>query len=223
MLPDEPKARAILTQLANDPGILACMEKHNWHVGSLAELYPEGNVGQSPVCVMGLNKNRGQQILLRVRTDDLKGFRKMLSIKKVLFHELAHNVHSEHNAEFFQLMRQIEQECNELDWTRGEGLSSSDNVDSSSSTTTLYTGGTYRLGGGENNNSSNTQQLPVRELAARAALLRLTAEEEEIQEHCGCGRNVSVMETTEAKTTDNEDSNEKDQAGSSETSLEDQT
>jgi hypothetical protein len=42
MLPQENKARQILTTLANDPGILACMAKHKWNVGRLAELYPEG-------------------------------------------------------------------------------------------------------------------------------------------------------------------------------------
>mmetsp|Transcript_22456 Transcript_22456/g.34629 ORF Transcript_22456/g.34629 Transcript_22456/m.34629 type:complete len:386 (+) Transcript_22456:95-1252(+) len=180
MLPDEEKVRAILTSLANDPGILACMAKHNWNVGSLAELYPEGKVGESSVCVMGLNKNKGEQILLRVRTDDLKGFRKILSIRKVLYHELAHNVHSEHDGNFFQLMRQIEQECNELDWTQGQGLAP--HVDGYPST---VTGGTYRLGGG---NLSQGHASPARELAARAAMLRLTTEEEEIYQNCGCGQ-----------------------------------
>ena len=40
-------------------------------------------MGVSEVCVMGLNENRGQRIRLRLRTDDLQGFRKILSIKKV--------------------------------------------------------------------------------------------------------------------------------------------
>jgi hypothetical protein len=42
MMPQENKARQILMALANDPGILACMAKHKWNVGSLAELFPEG-------------------------------------------------------------------------------------------------------------------------------------------------------------------------------------
>ena len=58
----------------------------------LAEMYPDGKVGVDPVCVLGLNRNKGQQILLRLRTDDLQGFRKFLSIKQVLCHELTHNV-----------------------------------------------------------------------------------------------------------------------------------
>ena len=181
-LPNQDKAREILTQLANDPGIRACMAKHKWNVGSLAELYPDGKVGESDVCVMGLNRNKGEQILLLIRTDDLQGFRKMLSIRKVLFHELAHNEISPHNGEFFVLMRQIERECNELDWTKGSGISSDyDNT----AVTYLYTGGTYRLGGksGEEEESTTSTK---RELMAQAAMERLTAEEAEIVQNCGC-------------------------------------
>lgn len=91
-LPMRDKALQILTSLAEDPAFLAILEKHQWSVGALCELYPEGYVGVSDVCVLGLNENKGQKIKLRIRTDDLKGFRKILTIKKVLFHELAHMV-----------------------------------------------------------------------------------------------------------------------------------
>jgi hypothetical protein len=177
-LPQGKKAREILTSLANDPGVLACMKKHKWKVGSLAELYPEGKVGESEVCVMGLNRNKGQQILLRIRTDDLKGFRKHQSIAKVLYHELAHNVYSEHNGDFFQLMREIEKECQEMDWTQGSGVSNM-NIMSEE----VVTGGAFRLGG-----ESRSNTLTARELAARAAMARLSAEDQEIEENCGCGR-----------------------------------
>ena len=122
-LPNEDKAREILNSLANDEGVLAVMKKHKWSVGALCELYPEGYVGVSDVCVMGLNENHGQRILLRLRTDDMKGFRKILSIRKVLCHELAHNVHSEHDDKFYVLMRQIEREIVELDWKNSKGRS----------------------------------------------------------------------------------------------------
>lgn len=201
MLPEQKKAKEILNSLANDPGVLACMAKHEWNVGCLAELYPEGKVGESEVCVMGLNENKGARILLRLRTDDLQGFRKILSIRKVLFHELAHNVHSDHDGDFFQLMRQVEKECNEMDWTQGAGLSNIGADDDMAA----YQGGTYRLGGGQGEQSS--QNMSVRELTARAALMRMSEEEEEIQNACGCGRmehNVSSNDATvqnESKTT----------------------
>ena len=49
-----------------------------WNVGVLAEMPANGKVGVDPVCVLGLNQNKGQKILLRLRTDDLLGFRKLL-------------------------------------------------------------------------------------------------------------------------------------------------
>jgi len=181
-LPDEAKAREILSSLANDPGIKACMAKHRWKVGSLAELYPKGKVGVSEVCVMGLNKNKGQQILLRLRTDDLKGFRKILSIREVLYHELAHNVHSDHDSEFFKLMRKIKRECLQLDWTEGNGT-----TPWFPSNTTDVVGGTHRLGGIQHGSSLSAQAL-----AGRAALIRLSAEEAEIEKNCGCGKQFSL-------------------------------
>ncbi|KAK1941274.1 Ubiquitin and WLM domain-containing metalloprotease [Phytophthora citrophthora] len=147
---DADKAQGILEKLANDRGILAVMAKHKWSVGVLAEMPPDGKVGVDPVCVLGLNQNKGQKILLRLRTDDLLGFRKFISIKKVLFHELSHNVHSEHDNKFYQLMRQVEKECNELDWTHsggaavgGSGASLRDDGGSGASVSNGH-----RLGGG---------------------------------------------------------------------------
>ena len=49
------------------------MAKHRWRVGLLSEMPPEGYVGVDPVCILGFNRNRGQEISLRLRTDDLKG------------------------------------------------------------------------------------------------------------------------------------------------------
>lgn len=50
-------------------------------VGLLSEMPPEGKVGISPVCVLGVNINAGQEISLRLRTDDLRGFRKYEKIR----------------------------------------------------------------------------------------------------------------------------------------------
>ena len=191
-LPDEEKAKTILSSLANDPGILACMAKHEWNVGALSELYPEGKVGESAVCVMGLNESKGQRIKLRIRTDDLKGFRKPLSIRKVLFHELAHNVHSEHNGDFFLLMRQIEKECSELDWTKGAGLGLPIEKASSLSITS-YQGGAFRLGDRKQNDSAVALNMTPSELRYHAAMQRMTPEEEEIELHCGCDRKTTNL------------------------------
>ena len=63
-----------------------------WQVGCLSEMPPEGKVGVSAVCVLGVNINAGQEISLRLRTDDLRGFRRYDSIRQTLCHELAHMV-----------------------------------------------------------------------------------------------------------------------------------
>lgn len=52
-----------------------------FHSISMSTFAVDGiQVGVSKTCVMGLNQNHGQKILLRLRTDDLKGFRKVGAI-----------------------------------------------------------------------------------------------------------------------------------------------
>ncbi|XP_061343539.1 uncharacterized protein LOC133289572 [Gastrolobium bilobum] len=116
--PPPPEALKIMHMLAADPGIVAVMNKHRWRVGIMTEMAPVGYVGVSPKCILGFNKNQGEEISLRLRTDDLKGFRKYESIKKTLLHELAHMIYSEHDANFYALDKQLNQEAASLDWTR---------------------------------------------------------------------------------------------------------
>ncbi|PWA53518.1 hypothetical protein CTI12_AA444200 [Artemisia annua] len=103
LYPPPSEALRLMHTLAADKGIVAIMNKHKWRVGIMTEMAPEGYVGVSPVCILGLNKNQGEEISLHLRTDDLKGFRKYPSIKKTLLHELAHMVFSKHDAKFYAL------------------------------------------------------------------------------------------------------------------------
>uniref|UniRef100_A0A8R7V7B4 WLM domain-containing protein n=1 Tax=Triticum urartu TaxID=4572 RepID=A0A8R7V7B4_TRIUA len=119
--PPPSEALKRMHMLACDPGIIAIMNKHRWRVGIMTEMAPVGYVGVSPKCILGFNKNMGEEISLRLRTDDLKGFRKYESIKKTLLHELAHMVHSEHDAHFFALNKQLNEEAASLDWTKSSG------------------------------------------------------------------------------------------------------
>ncbi|PSS16113.1 Ubiquitin and WLM domain-containing metalloprotease [Actinidia chinensis var. chinensis] len=118
--PPSSEALKRMHMLAADPGIVAIMNKHRWRVGIMTEMAPVGYVGVSPKCILGFNKNHGEEISLRLRTDDLKGFRKYESIKKTLLHELAHMVHSEHDTNFYALDKQLNQEAASLDWTRSK-------------------------------------------------------------------------------------------------------
>ncbi|XP_031380035.1 uncharacterized protein LOC116195184 [Punica granatum] len=118
--PPASEALKRMHMLAADPGIIAIMNEHRWRVGIMTEMAPVGYVGVSPKCILGFNKNHGEEISLRLRTDDLKGFRKYESIKKTLLHELAHMVYSEHDANFYALDKQLNQEAASLDWTRSQ-------------------------------------------------------------------------------------------------------
>ncbi|KAJ3026424.1 hypothetical protein HK097_006451, partial [Rhizophlyctis rosea] len=102
--PDHQKALALLHKLASDTGIKTIMQNHKWSVGALIELHPAERT------ILGYNQNKGQTIALRIRTDDLDGFRHYDSIRKVLLHELSHMVFSEHDEKFHALNRQLNRE-----------------------------------------------------------------------------------------------------------------
>jgi len=169
----------------------------------LCELYPEGYVGVSDVCVMGLNEGKGLRILLRLRTDDLKGFRKIQSIRDVLFHELAHNEHSDHDAQFYMLMRQIKREVTELDWRSSKGKTTGSGHETYNSPSS----GGYKKAQPQQSNKSHRlggdsgvlrAVLPARILAGTAAIMRLTPEEQEVESNCGSNNvpisNISISE-----------------------------
>jgi hypothetical protein len=114
--PSPAAALRMLHKLARDPGILGVMAKHKFRVGLLAEMPPEGKVGVSESCVLGYNVNAGAEIHLRLRTDDLRGFRRYARVRETLLHELTHNVWSEHDGNFKALCSRLNAECAEFDW-----------------------------------------------------------------------------------------------------------
>ena len=91
-LPNPESARSLLTKLANDPAIRHVMRKHQFAVGVLTELAPH----EQPH-LLGLNVNAGQAIKLRLRTDRYDGFRTYKEVRRVLCHELTHNVWGDHD------------------------------------------------------------------------------------------------------------------------------
>lgn len=68
------------------------MQKHKFAVGTLTELAPH----EQPH-LLGLNVNAGEAIKLRLRTDDYAGFRTYKEVRRVLCHELTHNVWGDHD------------------------------------------------------------------------------------------------------------------------------
>lgn len=91
-LPHPEGALALLKKLSTDPAVQHVMQKHQFAVGVLTELAPH----EHPE-LLGLNVNKGQAVKLRLRTDRYDGFRLYQDVRRVLCHELAHNVWGDHD------------------------------------------------------------------------------------------------------------------------------
>lgn len=176
-LPDPERSQRFLERLANDPGIKASMRKHKFSVGLLTEMNPAEHTTQESR-TLGLNRNRGEVIELRLRTDRYDGYRDYKVIRKTLCHELSHNVWSEHDRNFWDLTKQIEQEVERADWkhgghqlTKGEFYNPEDaGEDGEHVDVGGWTGGEFVLG---SEGASGTEGLSRRDILARAAISRL--------------------------------------------------
>lgn len=77
-LPGPERSRKFLERLRDDPGIRAAMKKHQFSVGLLMEMDPGSNTSVSQegtTRLLGLNRNQGEVIELRLRTDVYDGYR----------------------------------------------------------------------------------------------------------------------------------------------------
>lgn len=156
-------------------------------VGLLTEMDPLSNTQSShegTTRLLGLNRNRGEVIELRLRTDAYDGYRDYKTIRNTLCHELAHNVHGPHDRKFWDLCHQIEREVQAADWKHGgHSVSGEDFYEPSAEDEDDvpdhggWTGGTYVLGGsgptGGPTASAGTHASSMRDAMARAAEERL--------------------------------------------------
>ena len=181
-LPNPEKSQRYLERLAADPGIKASMRKHKFSVGLLTEMNPaEHTTHESKT--LGLNRNAGEVIELRLRTDRYDGYRDYKVIRKTLCHELSHNVWGEHDANFWALTREIEKEVEANDWKHGghkltsnEFYEPNDTYDEDEHADHgAWTGGEYVLGS-TSSSQSHSAGLSRREIMARAAQSRLDKE-----------------------------------------------
>ena len=174
-------AEALLVKLSKDPGILHVMKLHKFQVGRLSEMPPEGLVGVSASCTMGLNKNKGEEILLRLRTDDWAGLRPYTSLIPVMLHELTHNVHSDHDGDFKALCSQLTKEYKEYMGAHesGRSLNGVDVAPSRPEPVEEADRG-HVLGGAGGGMNEEGSERSAREAAARAAAFRFG-------QACACG------------------------------------
>ncbi|RSL64315.1 hypothetical protein CEP54_004779 [Fusarium duplospermum] len=185
-LPNPDRSQKLLLRLKEDPGIRAAMKKHKFTVGLLTEMEPLSHTQtthEGTSRILGLNRNQGEVIELRLRTDAHDGYRDYKTIRKTLCHELAHNVHGPHDRNFWDLCHQIEREVQAADWKSGghtigetsrytiSGVDEEEFEEDHGG----WTGGEFVLGGVRNN---TTAGLSRREILAQAALERQRKEVE---------------------------------------------
>jgi len=111
--PSPYEAEALLKKLATDPGIIELMKTRQFRVGILTEMSPVeaqermANRGTPNMDLLGYNQNAGDKIVLRLRTDSLKGFRPYHDLINTLIHELTHNVWGPHDHNFWKLYGEL--------------------------------------------------------------------------------------------------------------------
>ena len=198
-LPNPDRSLRFLERLRDDAGIKASMRKHRWTVPLLTEMNPaEHTTHESRT--LGLNRNRGEVIELRLRTDAYDGYRDYKTIRKTLCHELAHNVWGEHDRNFWDLCKAIEKEVETNDWrTGGKSLSNEDFYDPGEQGDEEHmdhggwTGGEFVLGGGNASSSAASTSAGSSSITRRDILAR--AAEERIKKQNEVGRPTDAEET----------------------------
>ncbi|XP_034896767.1 DNA-dependent metalloprotease WSS1 isoform X2 [Populus alba] len=105
--PGEEEAKKMLDKIAKQ--VQPIMRKHNWRVKLLSEFCPNNR------SLLGLNVGGGVHVKLRLRRPnrdlDFFPFHQVLD---TMLHELCHNVHGPHNANFYKLWDELRKECEEL-------------------------------------------------------------------------------------------------------------
>lgn len=162
------------------------MKTHKFSVPLLTEMDPAAHT-TADSRTLGLNRNKGEVIELRLRTDAYDGYRDYRTIRKTLCHELAHCVFGDHDRDFWDLTSRIEKEVERGDyWGSGKGRSLGgeefynpqdwDGFDAEGGMVADHggwTGGEFVLGKSEDESRREVTGLSRREVLARAAEERM--------------------------------------------------
>lgn len=172
-LPDSDHSLKFLQRLANDGSIKRLMVRHRYSVGLLTEMDPRLHTSHDSK-TLGLNKNAGAEILLRLRTDELDGWRDYKTVRVTLIHELAHNEFGQHDEHFWALFRLLSREVAEYE--SGTRLEPAKEVyvpaeAKQSDSGAVWTGGSGTLSGGTEHSGGDAsgRGATMRDRNARAA------------------------------------------------------
>lgn len=198
-LPNPERSLRFLERLRDDAGIKAAMRAHKFSVPLLTEMDPAMHTTHESR-TLGLNRNQGEVIELRLRTDAYDGYRDYKTIRNTLCHELAHNVWGPHDRNFWNLCRQIEKEVARDDWkSGGHSVGNQEYYDPGEEEVHDHggwTGGEFTLGSGGGGetvvSSASGGSVPVgglsrREVLAKAAEERMKRTKQAEEEFRGPG------------------------------------
>ncbi|KAJ4378824.1 hypothetical protein N0V86_005697 [Didymella sp. IMI 355093] len=199
-LPRPERSLAFLERLRDDAGIKAAMRTHKFSVPLLTEMDPAMHTTQESR-TLGLNRNKGEVIELRLRTDAYDGYRDYKTIRNTLCHELAHNVWGPHDRNFWNLCKQIEREVARDDWkSGGKSVGNQEYYEPTEEEMNMcdhggWTGGEFKLGSGGDEatlvssagGSVATGSLDRREILAKAAEERAKRAKQTEEESRGAG------------------------------------
>lgn len=108
---DSAQALDVLHVLAR--AVAPIINERRFHVGLLSEMDP-----RNP-CLLGLNVNHGQKILIRLRPSHNKSvFYPMGDLIGTFLHELCHNAHGPHNAAFYALLDSLKKQYETASYLR---------------------------------------------------------------------------------------------------------
>ncbi|VDB90657.1 unnamed protein product [Peniophora sp. CBMAI 1063] len=177
-LPEPDTALSLLRRLSTDPAIQHIMQTHKFAVGLLTELAPH----EQPH-LLGLNVNAGQAIKLRLRTDRYDGFRSYKEVRRVLCHELTHNVWGDHDDNFKELNSRLNREVAEYE--QHSHTLDTDRHYSGAQSELEAEARAYVLGGSGAAPAANESVEERRRRVLEATMSRLRKEEEELEASCG--------------------------------------
>ncbi|KAE9598529.1 hypothetical protein Lal_00021060 [Lupinus albus] len=105
--PGEDEATKMLDKIAKQ--VQPIMRKHKWRVKLLSEFCPTNPR------LLGLNVGAGIHVKLRLRRPNRDlDFYPFDQVLDTMLHELCHNAHGPHNANFYKLWDELRTECEEL-------------------------------------------------------------------------------------------------------------
>ncbi|CAK0843620.1 unnamed protein product [Prorocentrum cordatum] len=132
--PSPFEAERLLQKLATDPGIIDIMKSRSFKVGVLTEMSPQeaadrmSKRGTPGMDLLGYNMGAGGMIVLKLRTDNTKGFRPYHDLINTLIHELTHNVWGPHDNNFWKLYGELKAQYMRFHrfWSHGGRAAGSD-------------------------------------------------------------------------------------------------